>query len=114
MTENQWITVAISAIALLGTVANGFIGAFRQKTELQHNYKVLELETAKKYQQEQIQVLSANQDKMAKALEICDKQHEETRIELLVLKTKVNAQPTAVVPVAIAPVVPTPTPDVKG
>lgn len=124
MTENQWITVALSALALLGTIANGFIGAFKQKTELQHNAKVLDLEAKGKYQQDEITKLKsesekqqANHEKVLKALEICDQQHDQTKehyrevlTELAVMRAKIEQTvPTPVlhVPATVAtPVVP--------
>lgn len=126
MTENQWITVALSALALLGTIANGFIGAFKQKTELQHNSKVLEIEAKAKYQSEEIVKLkneSAKQredhEKVLKALEICDQQHDQTKDhynkvlrELAVMQAKIEK--TVPVPVLQVPAVVIPPSEQKG
>ena len=110
MTENQWITVALSALALLGTIANGFIGAFKQKTELQHNAKVLDLEARDKYKLEEITKLKtesekqqANYEKVLKALEVCDQQHEQTKEQYNKVLTQV-----AVMEARIDRTVPTP------
>lgn len=129
MTENQWITVALSALALFGTIANGFIGAFKQKTELQHNTKVLELEARDKYKQEEIAKLKtesekqqANHEKVLKALEICDQQHDDTKkqynevlVKLAVMGAKIEQTvPTPVLHVPATVVAAIPPSEHKG
>jgi Tfp pilus assembly protein PilO len=122
MNENQWITVAISGLALLGTIANGFIGVFKQKTELQHNAKLLENEAKTKYQQQQIEALTVNQIKISDALKICDEQHHKSNEEKIAIKTelailKAKLETTVPTPVLHVPAqmmtAPTP-PEAKG
>lgn len=59
--QATWIGVALSVIALFGTIANNVVSYFKDRDKLKYDRKVIELEGH---------------------VEKCNEQHEETKVEL--------------------------------
>lgn len=69
--ESTWIGVAIAVIALVGTIANGVVGYFKDRDKLVYDRKVNDLENDVKQCKDQHEEAKAK-------LESCEKAHEES------------------------------------
>lgn len=94
--DASWIAVAMSALALGGTAANGLIGWLkdRDKYRFDINTAVQKVETANAVKLAQ---LDAKVNGLSEDLADCKQQHADAKAEVATLREQVNRKFTAVV-----------------
>lgn len=94
--DASWIAVAMSALALFGTAANGLIGWLkdRDKYRFDLNTAVQKVETADAVKLAQ---LDAKVNGLSEDLADCKQQHAEAKTEVAALREAMNRKFSAVV-----------------